>query len=85
MQVWDRAGRLQWEEHAASPLPALLIARHPFARIASAFRFCISNALLHNGDGRGDLGDDGNDQNARVVLHREALMIGFRWLARLLS
>jgi len=37
-EVWDRAGRLQWEEHAASPLPALLIARHPFARIASAFR-----------------------------------------------
>ena len=37
-QVWDRAGRLQWEEHAASPLPALLVARHPFARVASAFR-----------------------------------------------
>jgi len=37
-EVWDRAGRLQWEEHAASPLPALLVARHPFARVASAFR-----------------------------------------------
>jgi len=37
-EVWERAGRLEWEEHAAAPLPALLLTRHPLARIASAYR-----------------------------------------------
>ena len=89
LQVWDRAGRLQWEEHAASPLPALLIARHPFARIASAFRsfiVCDEGGDDGGGDGGGDGGDDGNDQNARLG-HQEAPVswacLRFRWFARI--
>ena len=39
-EVWARAGRLQHGRYlaAANTTPAFLITRHPFARVASAFR-----------------------------------------------
>ena len=39
-EVWARAGRMTYEEYQKQPnsTPAFFITRHPFARVASAFR-----------------------------------------------